>query len=336
MNIDSQDRILLTGAGFTKNFGGPLAKELWSIIFSDPILDQAPDVRAILLKDFDFESAYNVVMHGARLPFETEDGEADWDLQRKALGRAVNDAYEYIDLKVREFSFRRDAPYPVNIYKVQEFISAFAGDSNKPGYFFTLNQDLFIERHYYNGRRPTLPGIAHRPSWFTADDSQPLADERCVIQDPPGGIPFHPGDSPFYYLKLHGSCNWYTADRETMVIGDSKQHQIAAQPILAAYLDVFRSVLSGADRRLLCVGYSFSDDHINLAIKEGIQTGLRVYVLSPESPDGLAARLKQQQEIGAIIWRGLAGYYQYDFKTLFPADQSITAEWKMLQSRFFA
>lgn len=45
MNIDSQDRILLTGAGFTKNFGGPLAKELWSIIFNNPSLDQAPDVR---------------------------------------------------------------------------------------------------------------------------------------------------------------------------------------------------------------------------------------------------------------------------------------------------
>lgn len=157
MNIDSQDRVLLTGAGFTKNFGGPLARDLWGLIFNNPILDQAPNVRAALLKNFDFESVYSAIMSGARPPFETGDREVGWDDQRNALGKAVNDAYEYIDMKVRDFSFRTDARYPVNIYKVQELISSFAGDPKKPGFFFTLNQDLFVERHYYNGQRPTYP-----------------------------------------------------------------------------------------------------------------------------------------------------------------------------------
>jgi hypothetical protein len=336
MKLDCQDRILLTGAGFTKNFGGPLAKELWSIIFSNRILDKAPDVRDILRRDFDFESVYNDVIRGANLlQFDASKGAPTWESQQRALRTAVNEAYEYIDEKIRSFSFRTGAPYPVNIYMVQEFISKFAGTSNSsPGYFFTLNQDLFVERQYYNGRPPTLPGIQHRSSWFTTNGTQSLMAERCVIPDSAPKIDF--SGSPFYYLKLHGSSNWYTADQETMVIGHAKRTQIAAHPILAAYFEAFQSVLASGGRRLLCVGYGFSDEHINAAIRDGIKTDLRLYVLSPESPDGLAARLRQQQETGEIIWQGLAGYFQTDLKTLFPADQSTTAEWKLLQGRFLA
>jgi hypothetical protein len=331
MIIDCQDRILLTGAGFTKNFGAPLAKELWSIILNNPVLEAAKDVRSILLRDLNFESVYNTVMRGARLPID-EDG--DWERQRGALRTAVSDAYEYIDAKVREFTFRRDAPNPINLYKVQEFIASFSGNAKKPGFFFTLNQDLFIERHYYNGPRPTLPGIVHSPTWFAPDSNRDLVAERREIPEFRGGDQIL-DNSPFYYLKLHGSSNWYSADKETMVIGDAKQDQIAAQPILAAYFDVFLSVLTAGGRRLLCVGYSFSDRHINAAIREGLRKGLRLYVLSPEPPDSLEARLSPQREFGKAIWGGLAGYFQYDLQTLFPADQSTTAEWKMIRNGFF-
>jgi hypothetical protein len=335
MKVDRQERILLTGAGFTKNFGGPLAKEMWNIVFNNPVLDEAPDVRDILRRDFDFESVYDDVMRGANPQFFATEGAPTWERQQRAFGKAVDEAYEYIDEKVRSFSFRQDAPYPVNIYKVQEFISRFAGTSNSsPGYFFTLNQDLFIERQYYNGRPPVLPGIQNRPSWFTSNRTQSLRAERCDIPDSTSKIDL--GGSPFYYLKLHGSSNWYTAGQETMVIGRTKQARIAAHPILAAYFEAFQFVLTGGGQRLLCVGYSFSDEHINAAIRAGVKAGLRVYVLSPESPDDLAARLKQQKETGEIILRALADYFPYDLKTLFPADQSTTAEWKQLQSCFFA
>jgi hypothetical protein len=306
---------------------------MWNVIFNNPVLDEAPDVRDILRQDFDFESVYEAVMRGASPQFVATETATTWERQQRAFSKAVTEAYEYIDEKVRSFSFRVGAPYPVNIYKVQDLISMFAGKSSNPGYFFTLNQDLFIERQYYNGQRPALPGIQNRPSWFIPNQTQSLAAERCIIPDSADKIGL--GRSPFYYVKLHGSSNWYTAGQETMVIGRAKQAQIAAHPILAMYFDTFRSVLTGGGRRLLCVGYSFSDEHINAAIRAGVKTGLRVYVLSPESPDVLAARLKQQKETGEIILRALAGYFQSDLKTLFPADQSITAEWKQLQGRFF-
>jgi hypothetical protein len=33
---DCSEIVLFTGAGFTKNFGGFLAKEMWSKIFNNP------------------------------------------------------------------------------------------------------------------------------------------------------------------------------------------------------------------------------------------------------------------------------------------------------------
>jgi hypothetical protein len=209
----------------------------------------------------------------------------------------------------------------------------FAGTSDKPGFFFTLNQDLFIERHYYNGPTPTLPGINRRQSWFTGERTSSLAAEKVVLPDSADGIAS--SISGFNYVKLHGSSNWYTADQQTMVIGHAKKDQIAAQPILAKYFDVFRSALAIGNRQLLCIGYSFFDEHINTAIRDGMKNGLRLYVLSPESPDALDARLRKQGEMGELIWRGLAGYFQSDLKTLFPPDQSVTAEWKRLSSQFF-
>jgi len=34
MNIQSSKHVLLTGAGFTKNYGAPLASEMWVKIFN--------------------------------------------------------------------------------------------------------------------------------------------------------------------------------------------------------------------------------------------------------------------------------------------------------------
>ena len=36
MDVNFKKNILLTGAGFTANFGAPLAKEMWSKILNNP------------------------------------------------------------------------------------------------------------------------------------------------------------------------------------------------------------------------------------------------------------------------------------------------------------
>jgi len=165
--MTSRKYILLTGAGFSHNFGAPLASELWASIMNHAAVQGTPRIRQAVLYDFDFESVYHRIMSGA---YNSD--------EKAAMARGVQDAYAYVDEIIRSWGFRADSPYPVNVYGVQDMIARFAGTKTEPGFFFTLNQDLFIERHYYNGPRPHLPGIRPRiNNWFSTHFTEALQDQ---------------------------------------------------------------------------------------------------------------------------------------------------------------
>ena len=53
--------VLLTGAGFTKSFGGYLSSEMWAVILGQPEIQQNLRLRQLLLNNFSFESLYETV-----------------------------------------------------------------------------------------------------------------------------------------------------------------------------------------------------------------------------------------------------------------------------------
>jgi hypothetical protein len=67
MAIEINRQILLTGAGFTKNFGGFLASEMWAQIFNSRQIRPHKELGKILRHDFDYESVYNRVLVRATL-----------------------------------------------------------------------------------------------------------------------------------------------------------------------------------------------------------------------------------------------------------------------------
>lgn len=281
-----------------------------------------------MLSDFDFEAVYERVLASA-LSLEEKD----------SLACAVEDAFEYVDKTVREWVSRREARHPVNVYKVQELINSFSGTGARPGFFFTLNQDLFVERHYYNGTRPRLPGIQTHQEWFGTRFNRQLGEEDYVTL-PEGDALDAMGEllsgGTFYYLKLHGSYNWRSADgTRRMVIGQGKTDQIETEALLARYFAVFEEVLAEEDGRLLVIGYGFRDQHVNRVLAEAVrQSGLKVFIVTPEAPASLHDRLEGTQD-GRAIWSGLGGYYPWSLEQMFPADQSATAEWSMVQRQCF-
>ena len=196
----SQNTILLTGAGFTHNFGPPLADQLWALILSDPKVQSSERVRQVLLQNADFETVYYEIIEGS---FTAE--------EKEAIEEAIRAVYDDIDRIVIDFSFHVGAPYPINIYNVQKLINAFTGTHGEPGFLFTLNQDLFLERHYYNGERPFMPGIKQDSNWFSSVFREPLA--KLDYRRLPTENELEPAASRLgsrvrlYYLKLHGSCN---------------------------------------------------------------------------------------------------------------------------------
>ncbi|AKB53936.1 MULTISPECIES: SIR2 family protein [Methanosarcina] len=337
------ENILLLGAGFTKNFGGLLASEMWAEIFNNEKIQAQPRIKKLMLNNFDYESVYYSVLEGL------EDKESllpTLKFKRKekdAIQEATKAAYDTID----ETLLRRLRKYPEIewIHNTDTLFFNFGNTKNK-SFIFTLNQDLFIERFYQNPlepRDPTkiyilrlcIPGIDKYPVWYMNRDSFydfiPFSTDEEREQ-------FYNLKKEDYYLlpnedvlnsrkenllkkesyfliKLHGSYNWISSNgSKSMVIGRGKTEQINNEPLLRFYFDTFKEVLSQDKRRLLVIGYGFGDEHINSVISNAVKNhGLKIYILSPESPKSFKEKLcdgcgKSKDIIN--IWNGVSGYFQ--------------------------
>jgi hypothetical protein len=160
---------------------------------------------------------------------------------------------------------------------------------------FTLNQDTLLEQSY-------IPAVAmdvfpqslqsrgykaaYRPGLIRALDSSaygPLA-ERIELYRPEETFVSRPELQP--YIKLHGSIDIKQSEREMMlVIGGNKATSIAQQPLLEWYHAEFSRSLQAVGARLMIIGYSFGDAHINKMIFDGIETGLRIFIIDPLGAD---------------------------------------------------
>lgn len=155
--IKARKHVLLTGAGFTKNFGGLLGSEMWAEIFNNPKIQGNQILRMAFQPSrdpfFNYENIYDDVM--------TDENFRQPD--RATFTQSLLEAYKKMDkllvhqwLKRHQEENSPERPFDIN---VANFLKRFAGISKERGYFFTLNQDLFIERYmiskagaeYWNG-----------------------------------------------------------------------------------------------------------------------------------------------------------------------------------------
>jgi len=126
MAIEINCQILLTGAGFTKNFGGFLASEMWAQIFNSRHIRHHKKLGEILRRDFDYESVYNRVLV--------------WDnflKEKSALETALFDAYQQLDRRIRNLHINQEGGV-VDLVKLGMILDRFSGSGNVRGYFFTM------------------------------------------------------------------------------------------------------------------------------------------------------------------------------------------------------
>jgi hypothetical protein len=238
-------RTILTGAGWTRNWGGRLAEELWQDLLGHHSIQASPRLRELLLEEKSFEVALGQVQD-----------QLFSDSDRQVFRAALLDAFIAMDVEIA----RPDHHPWINIYKVQDLLFRFWGQRGErinAGYMFTLNQDLWPERRLYNehvsgAAGASLPGLQRRPNQrlFTTDIGR-YSDE-FIMQ--PIADPAAKGQlcGQFNVIKLYGSFNWRAPDRmNTMVVGTGKGGQIEASPLLSWYFDIFRKVLSAGDVRLM-------------------------------------------------------------------------------------
>lgn len=322
--------VLLTGAGFTHDFGGFLANEMWAVIFNNPEVGKYPRLKELLQSDFDYESIY----------YKVVDGHDFDDEAKNALTDVIFSAYKKMDDKIRSY-YSLGNSQPVNIPGVVKFIDRFSGlaqntgKNNTKGFFFTLNQDLLVERYFRDSGLTTL--YVNQPTVAIHQDK--VFDEKTcsVVLSPSELDKTNPlSSSKFFYVKLHGSMNWYSSNgKRRLVIGRNKSQQISDEPVLKRYFELFERALSTQNLRLFVIGYGFGDEHINQVIADSIKNNhLRLYVLNPSNPESFKKDLHDRKPQGERIWNGLTGYYPYNLSQVFPDGDTI--EYKLIRDNYFA
>lgn len=321
--------LLFTGAGFTANFNGFLAREMWSWIFNNPKLDNAGGVK-LKLKDpqskFDFEQIYSDV-------FDSRSNLPEHEVE--IFKQVVNEAYITMD-KVIQSSWDS---LPIHPADLQRFLNKFIdpGDSGA-GACFTLNQDMLLEKRL--GWRPLCPSqMNYQGNWgdvsnqdLAADTSKtlPSAEELEEYKNQTTNL-------AHCYIKLHGSLRWVSQEgNDSKVIGINKMNTIRRIPLLNWYFELFNEAIVAGDVKLVIVGYGFRDPHINDLLATACENhGLKLFIISPQDPEAFLDDLLYRNQgvarsadpIGSKIWNGVSGYFQYRLSKIIPREQrSINPE----------
>jgi hypothetical protein len=322
------NKVLLTGAGFTHNFGAPLAKDMWCNIFNHQEIQRENRIRELMLTDHDYESVYDSVLSGDFT-----------DSEKRAILLGVINSYNKLDLIITNWRSNPGSPHPVGIYKLQNMINLFS-QRNIKGFIFTLNQDLFLERHYYNGDRPIIPGVRISEKYFSSIFRDPLRDQDFIELPSRDELEKLKEDiikkNSFFYIKMHGSQHWRNRSKqEQIVIGRGKKTKIEDEPLLEWYFELFKRVMFTKDIQMLIIGYGFGDGHINEVLAEAIENySAGIHIICPKDVAVFHEELLKK-DYGEKVWKGLAGYYPYSLLQVFPADGSESQEYADLKDHYF-
>ena len=247
------DHVLLLGAGFSRNWNAPLAAEV-----ANSLLEQVggdAHLQTLLRRHSkNFENALSEVQRDYLHTSTSAEAKERLDRVQGAIATMfgqLNATFE----PPREFEFCNDRKYSVS-----RFLAMF--DS-----IFNLNQDLLLEMRY---SVQILPASGTRWNGFESPGTRPVPDPSLTgIADShrrrwsPMEPPFSVSNRIQPHFKIHGSSNWATADgRNLLVMGGDKEFMIREHKILRWYYEQFQRRLAIGGTRLMVIGYSFSDRHI--------------------------------------------------------------------------
>ena len=279
-------RVILTGAGFSKPWGGYLASELWSVIVSDPSIRGRTETDRILHSELNFEKVLARVQGDDHATVIHEDGE-------QVLWRAVMRAFEIMDRRVALDNVGEQLSSKLRRFFADLALTA----ANMTTFFLRLNLVRLIELFCVDSD-PTrssvvIPGVAKQ------------LDDRSEVPlfDP---ATFRMTKDRVSYIKLHGSMNWRVGDSDVVVLGGAKTEAINRFPLLRMNNAIFRRALRERDTRLLVIGYGFADEHINEAIAQGIaaRNGLTLWIADPKDPEVIWKTMMKH----GLIWHSVVGH----------------------------
>lgn len=278
---------LLTGAGFSYNWGGYLAKEAFDYLLG--VTEHDADLRRVIWADQAKGRGFETTL--ARLRKEYEENyspqvEQDFQNMTSAVRRMFGDMW----LAFSQSTF--DNQFDDKRLGVVRFLSRFDA-------IFTLNQDTLLETHYLPAVRQedfaknTYQGPrnvgAYRPGLVEADETLTFGSIQSSIPLFKAGDDFSAVPNLQPYFKLHGSIDIQDGRNMMLILGGDKKTDIAKHPLLQSYHAQFRWRLNMPRARLMVIGYSFADAHINKIIFDAVENGLKLFLVGPDGATTIGA-----------------------------------------------
>lgn len=273
--------LLLIGAGFSRNWGGWLATEAFEHLLGSPEVVKDESLRQLLWRH-QGSGGFEAALGELQAEFACEPNSVRQPLMafQNAVTRMFHDMNAAF-MAATDWQFGQQC----RERQISTFLARFDA-------IFTLNQDVLLEHHYSNsdtastdkkGRHGAeLPGMRRIPP----EHSLYANSWSHSIWTPLPEADFKTNDRRRPIYKLHGSSNWSREDKQPMLImGGAKALEIGKEPILNWYAKVFEEKLTVDNTRLMVIGYGFRDNHINSAIANGIERGLKLFIIAPEGAE---------------------------------------------------
>lgn len=327
--------ILLTGAGFTANFGSPLAKDIYNILFNTHEVQNEVTIREFFLSAGNIEKANYEKIYEEILNSNLSQS------SKTAFNKLLFDTFlDEVDFYAKSPQWTDSAGFKSQNSLLEKFITKFCNSKNK-SIFFTLNQDLFIERQLsklfieYNPERAHIKTLLNQMKIDTPAKSL----KRPGVSDEITTKNFHTPiegnlaqtitetnkneaeklftdwleSSPPYtfYIKLHGSLDYLYNQMPLFITGENKVGRINSCPLTQYYSDIFEKLLLEHDCKLIVLGYGFQDEHINKAISKFIKSSNNNEIYLVDKSDMQQSLKKISDQIGNInqFKKILKGYF---------------------------
>jgi len=267
--IMDQNTCFLIGAGCSLCANKPTIDRLTEAVrgkLSKPAQELLADLKGTGVRPANVEDLINYLLRMRQLsdsritPFEKEDWKTE-NIDAELLG-IQSAVVQSVGLDWKPSAHH------------QRFLTRLAASrSRRPIDIFSLNYDTVLEASLESLKLRYADGfVGSENAYF----------EPYVLDQIPEGIPF------FRIYKLHGSVNWVRDDDNTVrrrpgsSLGDAPRAVVypAEQKYLQTQYGVyevlmrcFRDRLRDPDKnnKLVILGYSFGDEHVNVAIEDSIR-----------------------------------------------------------------
>jgi SIR2-like domain len=276
--------ILLLGAGFSSNWGGPLASDVFDWLVQRPEIASDPFLKQQLWNDRNAGGFENTLSQVQSDYVRSPNSQNLARLQR--FQAAINEIFGDMD---RGFATLRSWEFQNERHRMLSHALA------KFDAIFTLNQDLLFERYYLNAQAfdvsletsqrllgCLIPGMKEKRDQSALHPYDIARSTWTPL--PPGAFTVPDRFQP--YFKLHGSYRWDDGTgNDLMVIGGSKSLTIQSHQVLKWYFAQFQQYLAMGATRLMVIGYGFNDPHINTALLDAAPRGLKMFIIDPLGVD---------------------------------------------------